>query len=492
MPEGLSLVAIAPEAVLVAGVLAVLVAEVTLSPAPASRLRLLGGVTAAALLGALGTTIWQWAEGSGRGEGLFYSGMVVLDGFGALARLVLILLAALALGAAWPLVEQLGRRGAEFLALVLVSLTGMILMAASANLLMLFLALEVASISLYVLAGMGRVQVEGDEAALKYFLLGSFASAVFLYGVALTYGATGTLSLYELGGLLAERVITAPGVFLAGMALLMVGLAFKVSAAPFHMWSPDVYQGAPAGAVSFMAAGAKVAGFAALSRVLVVGLGSQRADWAPAVAVLAAISLLVGTALAITQSDIRRMLAYSSIAHAGFILTGLVAGEEGLTGVWFYLATYGVQLIGAFAAVAVVAGPAAGRSALADYGGLSERSPFVAGVLSLMMVAMGGIPLTTGFVGKVGVFSAALEAGYLWLVVLGLLASVAGLFFYLRVIVLMYMQAPALAEAPGTAPARPQAAGLVRLVLTTTVAITLAFGIFPGPLLELIGSALPL
>ncbi|MGH8935506.1 MAG: NADH-quinone oxidoreductase subunit N [Acidimicrobiia bacterium] len=491
MTTNISFLAIAPEVVLTAGILAVLLAEVTFSP-PRPRLgRWLGAISGLTLAGALAGAVWQGLRLGAEG-GLYYGEMVALDGLAVVGRLVLVLVAALGLGTAWPLVEALGRRGAEFVALLLVSLTGMTLMAASANLLMLFLALEVASISLYVMAGIARATVEGDEAAMKYFLLGSFASAVFLYGAALTYAATGTLSLEGVRGFLAGNVVARPGVLLAGVALLMVGLAFKVSAAPFHMWSPDVYQGAPAGAAGFMASGAKVAGFAALIRVLLSGFEGRQADWAPAVAVLAALSVVVGTVLAIAQSDIRRMLAYSSVAHAGFIMTGLVAGPDGLTGVWFYLATYGVQLVAAFAVVMVMAGPEAGRSALADYSGLSERSPLLAGVLSLMMVAMAGIPATTGFVGKVGVFTAALGAGYLWLVVLGLVGAVAGLFFYLRVIVLMYMQAPVPAEAPGAARAGPLPGRLVSAVLVVSTVITLLFGILPAPLLELIRASISL
>jgi NADH-quinone oxidoreductase subunit N len=278
---------------------------------------------------------------------------------------------------------------------------------------------------------------------------------------------------------------------LIGMALLIAGLAFKVSAAPFHVWAPDTYQGSPAGIVGFMAAGAKVGAFAGLGRIVITAFPLYDAEWAVGLAILATISIATGTLLAIAQSDIRRLLAYSGVAHAGFILTGLVAGSDGMAAVWFYLAVYAVQLIGAFAVVAAVAGPTAAGSPLSDYAGLGKRSPFLAAVLALFMLAMSGVPLTAGFVGKFGVFAAAWRADFEWLVIVGLVASVAAFFFYLRVIVVMYMQAPAVGKAPGTMRARLEPVGALRWVLIITTAITLAFGIYPTPLLDVVRTALP-
>ncbi len=375
--------------------------------------------------------------------------------------------------------------------LVFMAIAGFQFMAVSANLVMMFMGLEIASISLYVLAGITRERPESDEAALKYFLLGSFASALFIYGVALAFAGTGGISIYEIGAFLRSNVVLEPGVLLVAMALLIAGLAFKVSAAPFHVWAPDTYQGSPAGIVGFMASGAKVGAFAGLGRIVITAFPLYDTEWALGLAFLAVLSIATGTLLAIAQSDIRRMLAYSGVAHAGFILTGLTAGEAGMPAVWFYLAVYTVQLIGAFAVVAAVAGPTAAGSPLADYEGLSRKSPLLAAVLSLLMLAMSGVPLTAGFVGKFGVFAAAWRADFEWLVIIALVASVAGFFFYLRVIVLMYMREPAFAEAPGTMRARFEPVGAARWVLIVVVAITVAFGVYPTPLLELVERALP-
>jgi NADH-quinone oxidoreductase subunit N len=355
---------------------------------------------------------------------------------------------------------------------------------------MLFIGLEVFSISLYVLAGFTRERVSADEAALKYFLLGAFASAIFLYGVALVFAATGTTDIYGPGGIAAfldGRLIFRPGILLAGIAMLLVGMGFKVSAAPFHVWSPDVYQGSPTGITGFLAASAKVAGFAAVGRILTVALGARIDDWAPAVAALAAVSVVIGTMLAIAQTDLKRMLAYSSVAHAGFILTALVAGRGGLGDMWFYVATYAVQVIAAFTVAGAVSGDAAGSSPLDDYAGLGRRSPILAGILGLMMLSMAGIPLTAGFAGKVAVFRAAVDADYLWLVIVALVAAVAGLFFYLRVIVIMYM-----GSGGEGADGRPEVGWGPRVVLTVAAAVTVAFGVAPWPLLDVVREAIPM
>ncbi|MDH3398335.1 MAG: NADH-quinone oxidoreductase subunit N, partial [Acidimicrobiia bacterium] len=416
---------------------------------------------------------------------------VVIDGYGVLASFILLLVGALGLAAAWGMVERLGRRGAEGIVLVFMAIAGFQFMAVSANLVMMFMGLEIASISLYVLAGITRERPESDEAALKYFLLGSFASSIFIYGVALAFAGTGGISVYEIGAFLRGNLLLEPGVLLIGMALLIAGLAFKVSAAPFHVWAPDTYQGSPAGIVGFMASGAKVGAFAGLGRIVITAFPLYETEWTIGLAILATLSIATGTLLAIAQSDIRRLLAYSGVAHAGFILTGLTAGEAGMPAVWFYLAVYTVQLIGAFAVVAAVAGPTAAGSPLSDYEGLSRRSPFLAAVLALFMLAMSGVPLTAGFVGKFGVFAAAWRADFEWLVIAALVASVAGFFFYLRVIVLMYMHEPAPAEAPGTMRARLEPVGALRWVLIVAVAITVALGVYPTPLLDLVGKALP-
>ncbi len=481
--------AIAPEVALGVGALGVLLVELVWSPRP----RWWAVPAAASLAATLLFLTLQWRDvaGAAGDPTLNFSGMLAVDGFAVLGGLLAVLVAGLGLAAAWPLVESLERRGAEFVALVLIAAAGAHLMAAAADLVFVFLSLEVMSISLYVMAGITRRQ-SADESALKYFLLGSFASAVFLYGVALFFAATGTTSMYEGAAFLSVNFLLEPGILLLGIGLMVVGLGFKVSAAPFHMWAPDVYEGAPGGAVAFIAAVAKLGGFAAMARILAVPVGAYVDDWAPVIGVLAAASMVVGTVLAIAQTDLKRMLAYSSVAHAGYMLAALVAGIDGVDALWFYLATYLFQVIGAFAAASVLSGATGGSTALTDLAGLGSRSPLLAGSIMALMLAMGGIPLTAGFVGKVAVFQAAIDADYLWLVIVGVVSATAGLFFYLRVIVVMYMQAPVRAEAPGTALAPLEPPLPVRFVLLVTVAVTIAFGVFPWALLRAAADALPL
>jgi NADH-quinone oxidoreductase subunit N len=491
---------IAPEVVLLVAALLVLLTEVGLSLGR----RIWGVVVAAALVLSFGFSVLQWLRVdelgpqlnfTARGVPTVTSPMVVMDHFSAMAGFALFVVAGLALIAAWKLVAVLGTRGAEFVALVLLAVAGLHLMAISSNLILMFIGLETASISLYVVAGFTREQVRSQEAAMKYFLLGSTASAIFLYGIALTFASTGSTTIYGVGGIhsfLETTILLEPAVALVAIGLLLVGLGFKVSAAPFHQWAPDVYQGAPAAAVPMMSAGVKIAGFAALARILTSGFPALIDDWAPALALLAAVSVVVGTLAAIASRDLKRMLAYSGVAHAGFIMSALVAGDGGIPAMWFYLATYAVALVGAFTVAAVVSGPRAERSPYEAYQGLAARSPLLAALMALFMLGLAGFPLTAGFVGKVSVFSAAASADYLWLAVLGLVVAVAGLFFYLRVIVLMYFTEPALAEAPGTATASPQVEGSTRAVLGAAAAITLGLGLVPWPLLELVGHALPL
>ena len=474
-PE-ISWIAIAPELALALGAAFVLLVEVQWKP----RARVLGLVAAASLAIAACFTVWQWVDLAG-GE-LAFSEMIVLDGFAVFARLVLLAVTTLGLLAGWRFIEGLRRRGAEALALTLLATTGFSIMVASNNLVMMFLGLEVGSIALYVLAGMTRERSESDEAAIKYFLLGSFASAVFVYGVALLYAGTGAFSIIDIRSLLTGSTIADPAVVYIGIGLVVAGLGFKVSAAPFHTWAPDVYQGAPAGIVGYMAAVAKIAGFAALTRVLLAGVGGLEATWLPVVAAIATLSMLVGSVVALVQGDVRRMLAYSGVAHAGFILTGVVGGAS--DGVLFYLAAYSIQLVGAFAVVAAVSEPDGARSSIDDYRGLAHRSPVLAGSFTVLLLAMGGIPLTSGFVAKFGVLSDAWATSYQWLVVVAVLASVIALAFYIRVIVVMYMDD---SESGSLSVVLP-----LRVVLGIAVAVTLFWGIFPGSLLDLAADALPL
>lgn len=477
----ISYLSIGPELILAAGAALVLMIEVFFKPRPVVH----AGLVFTTLVMATATAIVQYDRVQ-EATGVHFSGMIISDEFAVLGKFLLLTVAALGLLVAWPMVEELGRRGAEAVALVLLSATGFMFMVAGAHLMMVFLGLEIGSISLYILAGISRENVQSDEAAMKYFLLGGFASAIFVYGVALVYAGTGQMSLSGIASQFpAGAIVLRPGVVLAAMALLITGLLFKVTAAPFHAWAPDVYQGSPAGIVGYMATAAKVAGFAALARILYVSFGSFSDDWAPALAAIAAISVVLGTLMAIMQTDMRRLLAYSGVAHAGFILTGLVGGQ--LQAVWFYMAVYVVQLIAAFAVVSVIAGPTGSVSPLDAYKGLAKRSPYLAGGLTVMLLALSGMPATSGFIGKLGVFTSAWGGGYEWLVVVALVASVAGFFFYIRIIVLMYMQDPVLAEAPGADVARPVVSPNVEVVLGIAILITIFLGLYPTPLLNFLG-----
>ncbi len=360
---------------------------------------------------------------------------------------------------------------------------GMMLFTAANDLLIMFVALEVLSLPLYLISGLARRRrLLSQEAAVKYFLLGAFASAFFLYGLALVYGAVGSVRLRDI----REANLTAGSdvLLVLGLSLLVVGLLFKASVAPFHTWTPDVYQGAPTPVTAFMAACTKVAAFGAILRLLYVAFGTAEWTWRPLVYGVAIVSMVVGAVLGLTQTDLKRMLAYSSIAHAGFLLTGVLglgAGEgSGLAATMFYLLTYGVTTLGVFAVLTLVRDGDGEASHLSQWAGLASRSPLTAAVMSLFLLALAGIPLTAGFTGKFAVFRAAIEQGAWPLVLVALLASAVAAFFYLRVIVLMYFSPPAVDGPTVGVPGLPST-----IVLAITATATLALGIVPGSVLDL-------
>ena len=409
------------------------------------------------------------------------AGMAAADGFAVFSKVAL---AAFGLLTVWLARDYLARNEIEepeFYALTLFSVAGMMLMATAADLILMFVALETFSIALYVLVGFRRSSIESQESAMKYFLLGSFSSAFFLFGIALVYGAVGSTNLYSgVVEFVNANPTTGGGLLVLGVGLLIIGLGFKIAAVPFHMWTPDAYQGAPAPVTGFMAAGSKLAGFAALLRVLDAGFYSLRWDWQPIVIGIAVATMIVGSVLAVAQDDVKRMLAYSSIAHAGFVLTGLVAANDnGVSGALFYLATYGLTVLGAFAIVALLGGPDEKRVRISDYRGLFDRHPLLAGALTLFLLSLAGVPLTAGFVGKLVVFGAAVESGYAWLVVVGVLTSAIAAFFYLRVMVSMYMQ-----EGDATS-ARAGLGPIAYGVVGVTAVATIAFGLAWSPLISL-------
>jgi NADH-quinone oxidoreductase subunit N len=365
---------------------------------------------------------------------------------------------------------------------------GMMLFTAANDLLIMFVALEVLSLPLYLMSGLARRRrLLSQEAAVKYFLLGAFASAFFLYGLALVYGATGSVQLADI------RTAAGAGgtdtLLVLGLGLLMVGLMFKASVAPFHTWTPDVYQGAPTPVTAFMAAATKVAAFGAVLRLLYVAFGTADWTWRPLVYGLAIVSMVVGAVLGLTQTDVKRMLAYSSIAHAGFLLTGVIGlandgSGPGLAATMFYLLTYGLTTLGAFAVITLVRDGDGEATHLSQWAGLAQRSPLTAGLMTFFLLALAGIPLTSGFTGKFVVFRAAIEVGAWPLVVVAVLTSAVAAFFYLRLVVLMYFSDPA-PDGPTVG-----VAGLpTTVVLAVTAAATLVLGIVPGSLLDLAQSA---
>jgi len=374
-----------------------------------------------------------------------------------------------------------GWRQTEIYPLTLFAVGGMMLFPASSDLLTMFIALEVLSLPLYLLAGLARrKRLISQEAALKYFLLGAFSSAFFLFGVAFLYGYSGSLSLGTIATATGATIGREP-LLLVGMALMAVGLLFKVGAAPFHSWTPDVYQGAPTPVTGFMAAGTKVAAFGALLRVFYVGLGGVRWDWRPMMWGVAILTMVVGSVLALTQTDIKRLLAYSSIAHAGFILTGVLAiSRNGISSTMFYLAAYGFTTIGAFAVVSLVRDSAGEATHLSQWAGLGRRSPLIASIFTLFLLALAGIPLTSGFTGKFVVFSAAAGGGATPLVIVGVITSAIAAFFYVRIIVLMFFSEPAI---DGPTVAVPSI--FTNVAITLGVVVTLLLGVVPQPLLDL-------
>jgi NADH-quinone oxidoreductase subunit N len=422
------------------------------------------GVSVAGLASML---LWRWD-----GPLTVLGGMVATDRFGVVVRLILLAVAAVALVLGHHYFERSGERRSEFYPLVLFATAGMTLIGVATDLILVFLALEILSLSLYVLVG-SSWRLGSVEGSTKYFLLGAFSSAFFLYGIAMAYGATDSTHLSGVTLALAGRTGNQ-ALALTAVALLVVGFGFKVSAVPFHMWTPDAYQGAPTAVTAFMAAGTKVAAFAAFVRVFDVGLQPLSWDWTPVVSVLAAVTIVTGSVLAIAQRDIKRMLAYSSIAHAGFILTGLTATDQrGIEAALFYLGAYSVMTLGAFGVVMLVSVRGEERTDLGSYAGLYRRSPLLAGLLSLFLLSMAGIPPTAGFIAKVGVFQAAIQAGHWPLALIGVLASVVAAFFYIRVMVLMYMQEPA--DETG-----PDRSLLPTLAVALPAAVTLVLGVFPG------------
>ncbi len=374
-----------------------------------------------------------------------FNNMVVLDGFSTFVNALLLISGLLGIALAYDYVKRLGLERGEYYILLLFSITGMMLMAQAADLIIVFLALELLSIPLYVLAAFARPKEESEEAGLKYFLLGAFSTGFVVYGIALVFGAAGSTSMRAIVDAAASKGAN-PLLLTIGAALILVGLGFKIAAVPFHMWTPDVYEGAPSAVTAFMAAGAKIAGFAALLRVFALAFPSLASDLTPILAVISALTMIVGNVLAVTQSNIKRLLAYSSIAHAGYILMAFVPyGQAKVVGTsiaagLFYLVSYALTNFGAWAVVIALEKQEGKGLDISDYAGLGRKYPALAAAMAVFMLSLTGIPPTLGFVGKFYLFRAAIEGQFYLLAVIGVVTSLISAYYYLRVVVTMYMQ----------------------------------------------------
>jgi NADH-quinone oxidoreductase subunit N len=368
-----------------------------------------------------------------------FGGSLVADGLSVFFGVLALVVAGLAVLISHDFLRKSGLPAGEFYALVLFSTVGSLVLAGARDLIVVLLGIEILSLGFYVLAGYLRDLERSEESALKYFLLGAFAFGFLVYGTALMFGATGSTRFAVIAAALAKSGPTT--LALAGAALLLVGFSFKLSFVPFHMWTPDVYEGAPSAVTGYMSVAVKIAGFSVLLRLLVEALPAFRPQYAPALAALAILTMVLGNVAAIRQKNLKRMLAYSSIGQAGYVLVALVAADRlGVSGVLFYVAAYAAMNLGAFAVVVAIAGADDSATSLADYSGLAVRSPWLAAALSLFLLSLAGIPPTAGFVGKLYVFSAAIDSGYAGLAIIGVLTSAAATFFYIGVIARMYMR----------------------------------------------------
>lgn len=487
-----NLALIGPELIVaMAGVIVMLVDAFT----PRRQRMATATISIVALLGAAAASVWLWTRWPAASA---FNGMIVLDELRLSFTVIFVVVAILTILIAAIWIEAEDLPAGEFHALLLFATSGMMLMASAGDLVIVFLGLEILSIATYVMAGFRRSDTRSNESSLKYFILGSFASAFLLYGIALIYGATatgpdqpGTTNI----ALIAARANQSlyPPLLFAGIAMLLVGFGFKIATAPFHVWTPDVYEGAPTPVTAFMAAGPKAAGFASFMRVFLFGFpvvtaaastaGYAHKTWIGALAIMAALTMSIGNVVAIVQNNVKRMLAYSSIAHAGYALVGFVAAgaaidpaqrNRALTAVAFYLLTYAVMNMGAFAIVTIIARKGDERTKVEDYNGIGFSSPILAFSLSIFLLSLLGMPLTAGFMGKIMVFSAAINEGYVWLVVLGVLNTAVSAYYYLRLIIVMFFREGAVGwQAP-----RIPAALAVALLLTIIGVFYL--GLFPG------------
>ena len=472
MPEGISLsdfYYILPELVLTVGSLAVLIVDVLL---PKERRAALAWVT----LLVIGATMVSLLPFTNTRVEVAH-GLLAVDRFGLFFKFVFLLAAAITVLMSVRYLAIEGASPGEYYFLILCATLGMMIMAGGIDLITIFIGLETMAVSFYILAGFIKPSQRSNEAAVKYFLLGAFSLGILLYGMSLMYGLSGTTNLRVMAAAFSGMQ-QDPRLVLA-VILVVAGVAFKIAAVPFHMWAPDVYEGAPTPVTAFLSVGSKAASFAMLIRIFAEGLPAMALDWQRLFWTLAVITMTVGNVAAVTQSNVKRMLAYSSIAHAGYVLIGIVANTpRGITATLVYLLIYSFMQLGAFAVVILLRRTDVAGEEMKDFSGLAFRNPFAAFAMLLFMLSLGGIPPTAGFMGKFWLFSAAIDAQFYWLAVIGVLNSAISLYYYVRIVVFMYLKKEAMGSEPTTSPA-------LAVVLGVAVAATLLFGVYPQLLFQL-------
>ncbi|MEW6108181.1 MAG: NADH-quinone oxidoreductase subunit N [Nitrospirota bacterium] len=417
------------------------------------------GIVAYSLVGSTGTT---------------FNGMFISDGYSMFFKLIFFLnvMLTVLISVKYIAVERVNF--GEYYSLILLSTLGMMIMASAGDLIVLYLGLELMALSTYVLAGFIRYDIKSNEAAIKYFLLGAFASAFLLYGTSMIYGLTGTTDLHAISAYIVNKGLAKNPVLMLSMILIAVAFSFKIAAVPFHMWAPDAYEGAPTSITAFMSVGPKAAGFAVLGRVFMIAFGSARIEWTAVLIPIAILTMGVGNIVALSQTNIKRMLAYSSIAHAGYVLLGIIAGtSDGMASVLNYMLIYAFMNIGAFAVVIMLRSEGFKGDNISDFEGLAKTHPMAAALMLVFMFSLTGIPPTAGFMGKFYVFMSAINAGYTWLVIIAVIFSAISAYFYLRIVMYMYMKEPKESVQLTTSPA-------IGLALAITVAAVIIIGILPS------------
>ena len=431
----------------------------------------LGFLALVTLLAAFVLTMFELGQNT-----LAFHGSLAMDDYAVFFETVIIIATAVTVAMSLQYAADAGLAGAEYYALVLFAALGMMLMAAAGDLIIIFLGLETMSIAVYALAGFNRRDPKSNEAAIKYFLLGAFSTGFLLYGIALIYGAAGTIRLEPIRASLASGISANP-LLLLGLGLMLIGFGFKVAAVPFHMWTPDAYEGAPTPVTAFMAVGVKLAAFAGFLRIFMANLGAISTEWTGVLWMLAVLTMTTGNVIALVQNNIKRMLAYSAIAHAGYVIVGMAAGPSHGAGgaILFYLLAYAFTNLGAFAVVVALERSGEPHDAIADYRGLAREHPGLAAAMALCLLSLTGVPPLAGFVGKFYIFAAALNGGLVWLVVIAVLNSVVSAYYYVAVIVAMYMQ-----EGGVTVERMSRRPGLL-ISVAVSVAGVIALGVYPQP-----------